>query len=205
MKKRLLVLLGVLAAVAVLASLGVIVETERETTSRTTSLNGVGVGVRPGGVQLAGRREADGTAPGDSAANGMGDSASRATVRRASSAGSTIELASDRRTLLAANERVEIELDPASFDTTSPVILRADNGGLLDDQPLRPQMTLAPSDGPRRFAFRAGGYPGRYTVEVRQGSSFETLEFWVGPPKPLGRAGPARQISLPSNLVAHPG
>lgn len=104
------------------------------------------------------------------------------------------EPASDRRILLGPNELVFIELDGAGLDASTPVSLRADNGGLLNEQALRPEITASPGE---RFSFRAGGDRGLYTVTVSQRGRTETLEFWVGSEPPQGEAGPPRNFTAP--------
>lgn len=113
----------------------------------------------------------------------------------------TAEIASDRRIYLAANERVTIGLNRAMLDSTAPIVLRADNGGSLNDQPLQPQVVLPASAATNSFAFRAGADRGLYTVTVGQGRKVETLEFWVGSESPRGEPGPAREFTSPVNAL----
>lgn len=104
------------------------------------------------------------------------------------------------RVYLRANDQVRIPLNRAALLADSPIILRADNGGVIDGQALSPQVEL-PTDA-ASFIFHVGAHRGLYSVTVSQGSRTETLEFWVGEPTPVGQPGPVRTITPPAALSA---
>jgi len=102
------------------------------------------------------------------------------------------------RVYLRANDQVRVPLNRSSLRTDRPVVLRADNGGVIDGRSLSPQVEL--SGDAAAFSFHVGPHRGLYTVTVSQGPRTETLEFWVGEPSPVGRAGPPRTITSPASL-----
>lgn len=117
-------------------------------------------------------------------------------VRTTTAGEETAEPASDRRILLSPNERVVIRLNAAEVNHSAPVVLRADNGGLINGRPLSPQVTLKSPE--LSFAFQAGADRGLYSVSVQQaGHDTETIEFWVGIESPRGAPGPVRQFPAP--------
>lgn len=116
-------------------------------------------------------------------------------IKNQHEAGGQLVPAIDRRIILKPNELVHIDLSGRGLNPHFAVELRADNGGLLNDQELRPQIAASPG---ARFSFRAGGDRGLYTVTVSQQNRTETLEFWVGSEPPHGEAGPVRNFTAPT-------
>lgn len=113
-----------------------------------------------------------------------------------------LEHVSDRRVFLEANESIEIRLHPLAPGVLDGFVVRVDDGGLLNGRPLANEVRLPP--GTERFTYTLGGHKGLYTVAILHGGERETLEFWVGPEPPQGRAGPKRTVVPPANLIANP-
>jgi hypothetical protein len=100
---------------------------------------------------------------------------------------------SDERIKLDPRESIslDLKLNPGK----GQVRIVAPNGGSINhgrghaafDPPAQGQSI--------HFDFDAGETPGRYTIEVAQGLSTKTLEFWVGPEPPQGEPGPARTFT----------
>lgn len=101
------------------------------------------------------------------------------------------------RVYLAPGEAVRVPLNRKMLAAGSPVVLRADHGGVLEGRALSPQVELPA--GADSFTFHAGGHRGRYTVSVSQAARSETLEFWVGEEPPRGLPGPPRTFTAPAD------
>jgi len=117
-------------------------------------------------------------------------------IRRDAEGHETSEDVTDRRILLKRNERVIVQLTHAQISGNTPVVLRADNGGLIEDRAKSPEVTIDPTGEGATFAFQAGGDRGLYTVSVAQeGRDVQIIEFWVGDESPRGAAGPERHFT----------
>lgn len=103
----------------------------------------------------------------------------------------------NQRILVDPGERIEVRLRPAAGNGT--IVVRADDGGVINGRSLRPQVELS-AEAPS-FTFAPGGHRGLYTVTISRGKELQVLEFWVGNEAPTGRPGPQRVITLPTNLV----
>lgn len=77
------------------------------------------------------------------------------------------------RVYLGAGEAVRIPLSRMASASRSPVVLRADHGGVLEGASLSPQVEI-PADA-ASFTFQAGEHRGLYTVSVSTGTRTEIL------------------------------
>jgi hypothetical protein len=81
---------------------------------------------------------------------------------------------------------LDVQLSPGS----GTVRLLAPNGGSINNQGGKAEINVSQQQNDINFTFRVGTKRGRYTVEISQGQSTQTLEFWAGPEPPSGQPGP---------------
>lgn len=93
----------------------------------------------------------------------------------------------DTRVRLAPGEVTAIRLNFAPG--VGPVRAHAPNGGSINNRGAEAEINAA-GGGPVTFNFKAGTAPGRYTIELSDGQTTNTLDFWVGPEPPQGKPGP---------------
>lgn len=107
-------------------------------------------------------------------------STARAVVLRAD--GRRLELSAEDHEFapleVAANEALELRVELRDGDAKSPVLLEADNGGILEGQP-GSVARMPDSGGGVEFRYVAGGNTGKYTVCLSQGRRQEMMEIWV--------------------------
>ena len=92
-----------------------------------------------------------------------------------------------------AGQTIQIQLDESYFRKDEPIILEASNGGNLNGR-IEPRQVLSSGVA---FNFTPGIHRGLYTVKVKQSNRRELFEFWVGPERPIGEAGPNRVFVSP--------
>ena len=92
-----------------------------------------------------------------------------------------------------AGQTIQIQLDELYFSKGEPIILEASNGGNLNGR-IEPRQVLSSGFA---FNFTTGIHRGLYTVKVKQGNRRELFEFWVGPERLIGEAGPNRVFVSP--------
>lgn len=96
------------------------------------------------------------------------------------------------RVTVEANEHLTIRLALKNGDENQPILIEADNGGILNQNKgpiaVQPEVGI----GGIEFQYILGGDTGKYTLYVSQGGRQELLEFWVGPEPSTGRSGPPR-------------
>ena len=107
------------------------------------------------------------------------------------------ELYRDRRIQLNPNETVEIVLPKHLLNSTLPVTIRSEDGGVVDGRSLSPEMTFESGHIPESFHYTVGRHRGLYVVSIYYDQTIERLEFWAGEPLPLGEPGPSRNITPP--------
>lgn len=109
-------------------------------------------------------------------------STARAVVLRAD--GRRLELSAEDHEFapleVAANEALELRVELRDGDAASPVLLEADNGGILDGRP-GAVARMPDAGGGVAFRYVAGGNTGKYTVCLSQGRRKEMMEIWVRP------------------------
>lgn len=81
---------------------------------------------------------------------------------------------------VAANESLEFRVELRDADVSAPVLLEADNGGILDGRP-GACAKMPDSGGGVEFRYVAGGNTGKYTVCLSQGRRQEMMEIRVRP------------------------
>jgi hypothetical protein len=96
----------------------------------------------------------------------------------------------DVRINLGQNESASIDLQLAPGNGI--VHLVAPNGGSINNQGSELAIDTAQQGREINFTFTAGGARGRYTVEISEGQTTRTLEFWIGSEPPQGQPGPNR-------------
>jgi hypothetical protein len=94
----------------------------------------------------------------------------------------------DSRINLDAGESAAVDLQWSGSSGT--IRLLAPNGGSINGQGGKVEIAASQQPSDINFTFLVGTKRGRYTVEVSQGQSTQTLEFWAGPEPPLGQPGP---------------
>jgi hypothetical protein len=95
---------------------------------------------------------------------------------------------SDDRIKIAPEETAVVDLKLNQGQ--GKIRIEAPNGGLINRDRANLEVDPMPVEQSLRFDFTPGRDPGRYTIEVSQGNSKETLEFWVGEESPVGKSGP---------------
>ena len=109
----------------------------------------------------------------------------------------TPEIYIDRRIQLNPNDTVEIVLPKHLLNSTLPVTIRSEDGGVVDGRDLTPEMTFEAGHIPEAFRYTVGRHRGLYVVSIYYGQEIQRLEFWAGEPLPQGMPGPSRNIVPP--------
>lgn len=96
------------------------------------------------------------------------------------------------RLLVSPNEKLTIRLALKNEDAKQPILLEADNGGILNQGMGRILLEPRDKDGILEFEYIIGGNSGKYTVYASQGHRQELLSFRAGTEPPIGQGGPLR-------------
>lgn len=96
---------------------------------------------------------------------------------------------------VSPNEKLIVRLTLKNGSAQTPILLEADNGGILNQSFGRVLLESSTTDGVHEFEYIIGGNSGKYTVYASQGHRQEVFHFRAGADPPVGQGGPVRAFT----------